>query len=134
MVSRDLRLRKSFEYDRVRQCGRSWSSRILVLSILENETGQNRYGFAVGKRVGGAVERNRAKRLMREAVRHLHPRLEQGYDVVLIARNTFKPDMKMQEVLDQMTVLAKRAALLRDVDRKDVEPEPETTSQARRAT
>ncbi len=134
MVSRDLRLRKSFEYDRVRQRGKSWSSRILVLSILENETGQNRYGFAVGKRVGGAVERNRAKRLMREAVRHLHPRLAQGYDVVLIARNSFKPDLKMQDVLDQLTVLARRAALLHDSDREDAEPALETTIQATRAT
>lgn len=114
VVSRELRLRRSSEFDCVRHRGRSWSSRFLVLSALANGTGKNRYGFAVGRKVGGAVERNRAKRVMREAIRELHPRLQQGFDVVVIARNSFTPDLKTQDVVSQLATLARRATLLRE--------------------
>lgn len=46
-----------------------------------------RFGFAVSRRIGGAVVRNRAKRLLREACRPLIPRLEVGTDVVVVARD-----------------------------------------------
>ncbi len=49
---------------------------------------QNRYAVVAGKRVGKAVERNRAKRLVREALRRLHPQLKQGHDIVVIVRGT----------------------------------------------
>ena len=114
MVSRELRLRRGSEFDRVRHRGRSWSSRFLVLSALANGSEKNRYGFAVGKKVGGAVQRNRAKRVMREAIRELHPQLQQGFDVVVIARNSFTPELKTPEVVSQLASLTRRAALLRE--------------------
>lgn len=47
---------------------------------------QIRFGFVAGKKVGKAVRRNRAKRLLREAVRQRLPRMEPGWDVIFIAR------------------------------------------------
>lgn len=46
-----------------------------------------RFGFSVGRRIGGAVARNRVKRLLREACRPLLPRLEVGTDAVVVARD-----------------------------------------------
>lgn len=46
-----------------------------------------RFGFSVGRRIGGAVVRNRAKRLLREACRPLIPRLDVDTDVVVVARD-----------------------------------------------
>jgi ribonuclease P protein component len=111
MVARELRLRRGSDIDRVRSRGKSWSSRLLVLAILPNDLDHNRYGFAVGKRVGGSVERNRAKRLMREAIRAIHPQLQQGYDVLLIARNSFRDETTLHEVVHQLDGLIGRAGI-----------------------
>jgi ribonuclease P protein component len=117
MVARELRLRRGSDIDRVRSKGRSWSSRLLVLAILPNEQEHNRYGFTVGKRVGGSVERNRAKRLMREAIRNRHPELRQGHDVLLIARNSFCDETTLAEVAEQLDGLLRRAGI-RSADRE----------------
>jgi ribonuclease P protein component len=111
MVARELRLRRGTDINRVRSRGKSWSSRLLVLAVLPNDLGHNRYGFAVGKRVGGSVERNRAKRLMREAIRALHPELQQGNDVLLIARNSFRDETTLSEVAEQLDGLIRRAGI-----------------------
>ncbi|MEX1159083.1 MAG: ribonuclease P protein component, partial [Thermomicrobiales bacterium] len=108
MVARELRLRRGSDIDRVRSRGRSWSSRLLVLAMLPNELDHNRYGFAVGKRVGGAVERNRAKRLMREAIRVRHSRLAQGHDLLLIARNSVDDATTLDQVSRQLDGLLAR--------------------------
>ncbi|MGH9173407.1 MAG: ribonuclease P protein component [Vicinamibacterales bacterium] len=111
VIARDFRLRRGDEIDRVRASGKSWSSRLLVLAVLPNDRGHNRYGFAVGKRVGGAVERNRAKRLMREAVRLRHPELAPGHDVLLIARNRFSDDPSFDDVRGQLDGLLRRSGI-----------------------
>lgn len=80
--------------------------------MLPNGRAHNRYGFAVGRRVGNAVARNRVKRWLREAVRHLHPCLRSGYDLVFIARGTLaNPDVTYQEVYDAVLDLTRRAKL-----------------------
>lgn len=111
MVARELRLRRSSDIDRVRARGKSWTSRLLVLAILPNAEGHNRYGFAVGKRVGGSVERNRAKRLLREAIRVRHAELAQGHDLLLIARNSFRDETTLLEVSAQLDGLIDRAGI-----------------------
>ena len=86
MIARKLRLRRSTDFEIVRKRGRSVSGALVVLAYRPNGLEHNRYGFAVGRRVGKAVRRNRVKRWLREVVRRLHPQLRQGYDLVLIAR------------------------------------------------
>lgn len=60
---------------------------MLLLSVLPNALPHNRYGFIVTRRLGKAVERNRLRRRLRELLRLLHPQLQQGYDLVIIARS-----------------------------------------------
>lgn len=87
-LNRALRLRKSSEFQRVRQQGRSIASRLLILAWVPNEVGKLRIGFVVSKRISKlAVERNRVKRLLSEAIRRHISELPSGWDIVLSARN-----------------------------------------------
>lgn len=81
------RLTRSAEFERVYRQGRSCANRYLVLYTFENEaTGQPRVGLSVSRRVGGAVQRNRVKRVLREAVSALRAELGTGLDLVVVAR------------------------------------------------
>ncbi len=58
-----------------------------MVFCLKNGTDHNRIAFLASRKVGNSVRRNRARRLMRESVRQIGD-LEQGYDIIFIARNT----------------------------------------------
>ena len=52
----------------------------------QNRRPYNRFGITVGKKIGGAVERNRAKRIIRAAYRKNELLLPIGYDIIIVAR------------------------------------------------
>jgi len=88
-MARVWRLRLRGEFERVRQNGRSWPHRFFVLIVLpqaDRPEALPRIGVAAGKRLGGAVTRNRFKRKLREAVRQVYPNIQSGVDMILIAR------------------------------------------------
>lgn len=85
-MQRYLRLRHSDDFARLRREGQAVHHRALLLSFMPNGLSHNRYGFITSKQLGKAVVRNRVRRLLREAVRFLHPGLAVGFDVVFIAR------------------------------------------------
>lgn len=85
-MNRRHRLAHREEFQRVHRQGRSWSASLLVLLALRNDLAYSRFGFVVSKRIGKAVVRNRARRLMREAARARLGQIALGWDIVLIAR------------------------------------------------
>jgi len=86
-VKRANRLSRSRDFDAVHRRGRSVSSRFLVLYWLpQDEPTEPRVGFAVPRAAGGAVERNRIKRRLRETWRERIGRVPEGHDYVLIVR------------------------------------------------
>ena len=81
------RLSRSAEFERVYRQGRSIANRHLVLYTFPNESSSRpRLGLSVSRKVGGAVQRNRVKRLLREAFAHAESHLAGGQDVVVVAR------------------------------------------------
>jgi ribonuclease P protein component len=86
-VKRANRLSRSRDFDAVYRHGRSVSSRFLVLYWFpQEEAGSPRFGFSVPRSVGGAVERNKIKRQLREIWRASLDRVPGGNDYVLIVR------------------------------------------------
>jgi ribonuclease P protein component len=85
-MQRQYRLHRPDDFERLRREGRAYQHRLMLLSVVPNALAHNRYGFITAKHLGNAVTRNRVRRLLREAVRLLHPGLKSGYDFVLIAR------------------------------------------------
>jgi ribonuclease P protein component len=85
-VQRSFRLTRSEDFKRVRRDGKSYAHPLVVLIAQNNDQPRVRVGVAAGKSVGTAVTRNRAKRLLREAMRPLIPNIASGTDLILIAR------------------------------------------------
>jgi ribonuclease P protein component len=85
---RRQRLSRSAEFDRVYREGRSHASRYLVVYSFPREDPQAdaRLGVSVGRKVGHAVERNRVKRILREAFWAAGDDLPDGHDFVVVAR------------------------------------------------
>ncbi len=93
------------------QQGGTWAHPLIVLRARPNTLGQTRVAFVVSKKVGKAVQRNRAKRLMREVTRQTFLRIVPGYDLVLIGRPPLV-GASLQEVADALDSLLVRANLV----------------------
>jgi ribonuclease P protein component len=85
-VQRRFRLTRSIDFKRVRRSGKSFAHPYVVLLAQVSDSQKLRVGVTAGRSVGGAVNRNKAKRLLREAIRPLLPGLQPGWDLVLVAR------------------------------------------------
>jgi ribonuclease P protein component len=82
-------LKASSDFQRIAKQGKKWTSAAFIMQVLkaEDSTAPFRVGFTVSRRVGNAVERNRAKRRLREMVRQfLKDNSPSGCDIVLIAK------------------------------------------------
>lgn len=109
-MERRNRLRRASDVRRVYDKGQSWAHPLLVLVARPNGLDFSRVGVTASRKLGGAVVRNRAKRVMREAARHLCPQFRAGWDVMLIARVGILK-VKEPQVEGALASLLRRAGL-----------------------
>lgn len=83
-----MRLRRPEDFRYVWSTGRSWAHPLFILWALPNDCNCVRVGITASRKIGNAVARNRARRLLREAVRHLYGCMVMGWDLVLVARTS----------------------------------------------
>ena len=110
------RLKKRWEFQRAYQKGRKYLNRYFVIYVcarLQNAPVSGaRLGITASKKVGKSVQRNRVKRLIREAFRALRPRIHPHYDVVVVGR-TAACTLTCQEAQRGLSSLFRRAAILK---------------------
>jgi ribonuclease P protein component len=113
-VERRLRLRRGGDVRSARSRGKAIAEGPLVLRFLPNHSDppHNRYGVVAGRKSGGSVQRNRLKRVTREALRALHSELRPGYDLVVIIRGTVTELPGSEEARQLLERMLRRAGLL----------------------
>lgn len=99
------------EFRRIYARGASYVGRTLVVYVMKGRHKEVRIGITVGKKVGNAVKRNRARRVIRESFRAIAPFVKPGNDFVFVAR-TKSAYVKSTEVLREMEKQLKKAGVL----------------------
>ena len=111
-MQKKFRLTRSEDFKRVRRTGKSYAHPLVVLLVQASETPHPVHvGVAAGKTVGSAVQRNRAKRILREAIRPLLNFIPANWDIALIARPALV-SATLDDTRNALTHLLRRAKIL----------------------
>ncbi len=110
MLPKAYRLRNTRDFNRVYKRGRSYVHPLLVLYVLPTAQPGCRIGFSISKKLGGAVDRNRIKRHLREICRARIPELRSGVDAVFVARTRLK-EARLETVSSVVGELFRRAKI-----------------------
>lgn len=105
-------LRYQKDFDRVYRRGKSVGDRYVVIFYGKNGKDHSRRAFLASKKVGNSVQRNRARRLMKESIRTANIELPAGYDFIFIARNTIT-DAKCQQVQKSIRFALRRTGVVK---------------------
>lgn len=87
MSKSQYKIRKGWEYRLIYRNGRRRANRHFVLYYIKNNLGYSRFGISVSRKLGGAVKRNRIKRIIREIVRLREDARILGMDMIIVARS-----------------------------------------------
>jgi ribonuclease P protein component len=104
----EMRIKRSADFDRLLKVGLRTSDGRLSLWSLPNNLGHPRLGLIVGRKHGNAVQRNRIKRVLREAFRNSQLDLPPGLDLVCAPRSG--ADLDLEACRSSLIHLARRLA------------------------
>lgn len=97
------KLKKHVDFKRVRHEGKSYAHPFVILFAQENNSNALRVGVTAEHKIGGAVQRNRTKRILRAAVAPLIPDIKTGYDLVILGRRPIleQKSQQIQKILEE---------------------------------
>ena len=104
-------LTRNNDFRRAYARGKSYVSPVVVVYVIKNRYKMLRVGITTSKKIGNAVHRSRARRVIREAYRQLAGRVRPGVDLVFVARGR-TPYVKSTEVQRHMEKQLKAAGVL----------------------
>lgn len=109
-----VKLKENRDFRRAYYKGKSFVSPYVVVYVNKNRTNDVRLGITAGKKIGKAVSRNRAKRLITAAFRSLLPRIDSGYDFVIVARTKIL-NVKSTEVASSLLKIFETSRVLKSI-------------------
>ena len=113
-MKRRFRLTRSTDIQRVRRFGKSYAHPLIVLIAIQiGEPENSKFGVTAGRAIGNAVQRNRAKRIIRAALQLHLMNVSPGWQVVLIARRPIL-DAPFQDVQNALGSLLEKAKILNE--------------------
>ena len=86
MEKKLVKIKESYEFRRAYAKGKCYVCPFMVVYCFKNRYNKTRLGITAGKKIGNAVKRNRAKRVITAAVRECLPQINSGYDFIIVAR------------------------------------------------
>ena len=107
-------IRNKFEFNKVYSKGHSYVNHLMVIHVINSDNIKGKIGFAVGKKIGNAVVRNRIKRLMREAYRITQHDIQSNAAIIMIARKSLI-EAKTDDVIKAFKNLCKKAKIWKKV-------------------
>jgi ribonuclease P protein component len=104
---------KNKDFLKLYKRGKFFVAKYLVLYALNNKSKVNRLGITASKKFGGSVKRNRMRRLIKESYRHYESQLNEGFDLVFVARSS--EDMpNFSNIKREMKYLLKKLDILKE--------------------
>jgi ribonuclease P protein component len=110
-VKRRFRLTGTADFRRVRHSGKTYAHPLIVLVVLPNELDISRFAVSAGRSIGNAVQRNRAKRVIRSALAIYTEKVNSGWDIIILARRAISK-AKFLEISRALYGLFKSAQLI----------------------
>jgi ribonuclease P protein component len=111
-VKRKFRLTRETDFKRVRRYGKSYAHPLVVLIAHPNGLNFSRFGISAGGYLGSAIQRNKAKRLIREVIRLKIPNIQPGWDILVISRRALI-NAEFVDVQTALSTLAQQAGVLK---------------------
>jgi ribonuclease P protein component len=99
------------DFEALQREGMLRSNALLTARIRRNDLDATRFGLSTGRRLGGAVIRNRVRRRLREALRVMAPSFQPGWDVLIIARPALV-EADHETLVETLRRLLERAGVL----------------------
>lgn len=111
-MGKNVTLKNNRDFIRLYRKGKSFVGPTLVTYVLKNRSNEKRYGITTSKKIGKAVQRNRARRVIRASLYDLYSDIVPGYDIIFVARSK-TPYVKSDVVKREMVSHLKKANILR---------------------
>ena len=112
-MSSIVKIKENWVFRRAYSRGKTYVCPAFVVYVMKNRCGGVRLGITAGKKIGGAVQRNRAKRVITAAFRECMPRIAEGYDFVIVARTRILA-VKSTEAMQMLEKQLEAAGVLKE--------------------